>query len=173
MSLFNQPYRCLVMLAVLFMGTACDYRPLHGYGGAEKSQSLQAELSKVWIPVIKDREGQQLRNALIALFQPSLADGTPKYALKITYQENSIGASVATNDYATRANLNIVATFSLSGPAALQGTSQSVASYNILNVATATEFSRRTARERAIDQIAQDIHRRIGIHLVNTAQKPL
>jgi len=167
---FSRPFSLIFLSAAVLLTAACDYRPLHGYSGADKSQSMQVELQKVWIPIIKDREGQLLRNQLLALFQPQVAGQRPKYQLTLRYSESAIGTSVATNDYATRANLNIIATFTLSGAATLTGTSQSVVSYNILDVATATEFTRRNARERAIKQIALDIHRRIAVHLLNEAQ---
>ncbi len=150
--------------------SACGYQPLHGKRQTAQKTAMQDELAKVWVLEIPDREGQLLHNELLNLFNTKGRPAQPKYELNVTYGESSSGLGIGKDDFATRANLNVNATFSLNGPVSLSGTSQSVVSYNILTSPTGTEFAKRDARVRAIKNLAVDIHRRIAVHLLNEAK---
>ncbi|WP_167730632.1 hypothetical protein [Terasakiella sp. SH-1] len=147
--------------------SACGYQPLHGKRQTAQKTAMQDELATVWIYEIKDRKGQILHNELLNLFNTKGRPKNPKYNLRITYNEGSAGLGIGKDEFATRANLIVTTNFKFSGLSELDGSSQSVVSYNILNSPTGTEFARRDARIRAIKQVATDIHRRIAVHLLN------
>ena len=158
------------MVLLLTSLAACGYQPLHGKRKTGQDTAMRDELAKVWVVEIKDREGQLLHNELLNLFNTKGRPAQPKYKLSVNYGESSAGLGIGKDDFATRANLNVNATFSLSGPVNLSGTSQSVVSYNILTSPTGTEFAKRDARVRAIKSLATDIHRRVAVHLLNEAK---
>lgn len=147
--------------------TACGYQPLHGKRTTVLQTEMQDELSQVWIYEVKDRTGQLIHNELLTLFNTKGQPKKPKYMLRVKYTEGTSGLSISKDEFATRANLTISAQFSLTGPISLNGTSQSVTSYNILKSPTGTDFVERDARQRATKSIALDIHRRVAVHFLN------
>ncbi len=157
----------LFLLMAAGLLSSCGYQPLHGKRQTAQNTAMRDELATIWVSEIKDREGQQLHNELLDRFNIKGRPQHPKYTLKVTYSESSSGLGVGKDEFATRANLYVTSTFSLSGTASLSGTSQSVVSYNILTSPTGTEFARRDARKRAIRSIATNIHRRVTVHLLN------
>jgi len=167
----SQIFKALFAIMLVAGLSACGYQPLHGTRQTAQNTQMQKELSRVWVYEIRDREGQQLHNELLNLFNTKGRPKQPKYKLVINYNEGSSGLGIGKDDFATRANLFVEANFSLSGPVSLDGTSQSVVSYNILTSPTGTEFAKRDARARAIKNVATDIHRRVAVHLLTEQSK--
>ncbi|NVK18680.1 MAG: hypothetical protein HWE30_08300 [Methylocystaceae bacterium] len=151
--------------------SACGYQPLHGNRKTAQNTQMKQELSRIWIEEIKDREGQQLHNELLNLFNMKGRPTQPKYKLNVYYEESTSGLGIGKDDFSTRANMVVQANFTLTGASNLDGKSQSVVSYNILTSPTGTEYAKRDARVRAIKNIATDIHRRIAVHLLTTKTK--
>jgi len=151
--------------------TACGYQPLHGKRKTVHNQTIQSELSKVWVYEIKDREGQMLHNELLNLFNPKSRPKEAKYFLKVKYTESEVGLGFGKDDVATRTNLHVTAQFNLKGASFLNSESDSVVSFNILTSPTGTEFAKRDARKRAIKEVAKDIYSRVAVHLVTKAPK--
>ena len=158
--------KLIIAFTLLFFVSACGYQPLHGKRKTAQNTSMETELAKIWVYEIEDREGQQLHNELLNLFNIKGRPGKPKYYLEVKYNENSSGLGIGKDEFATRANLSVSASFKLSGRVGLNGSSRSVVSYNILTSPTGTEFAKRDARQRAIQNLAADIHRRIAVHLL-------
>lgn len=165
--IFKVFYLCILGFSL----TACGYQPLHGKRTTTLNTEMQDELATVWIHEIEDRAGQLLHNELLTLFNTKGLSQQPKYKLKINYNESSSGLGIGKDKFATRANLNAAADFNLTGPIELNGTSQSVVSYNILTSPTGTEFAKRDAQVRAIKNVALDIYRRIAVHFLNAKTK--
>jgi len=157
---------CAVLL-ITGLG-ACGFQPVHGNRQTAQNMAMKQELTKIWVHEISDREGQLLHNELLNLFNPKGRPRAPLYELKVTYSEAQQGLGIGKDEFATRANLRVNASFNLSGTKSFSGHSRSVVSFNILESPTGTEFAKRDARKRAIQSIARDIHRRIAVHLLNT-----
>jgi len=146
---------------------ACGFQPVHGNRQTAQNMAMKQELTKVWVHEIKDREGQLLHNELLTLFNPKGRPRAPLYELEVSYSESQQGLGIGKDEFATRANLRVNASFNLTGSKPFKGKSRSVVSFNILKSPTGTEFAKRDARKRAIQSIARDIHRRIAVHLLN------
>ncbi|MDV7339866.1 hypothetical protein RYZ26_09695 [Terasakiella sp. A23] len=167
----SQILKAFVAILLVTGLTACGYQPLHGKRQTAQKTQMQSELSRVWVQEIRDREGQQLHNELLTLFNTKGRLKKPKYQLVVHYNESSSGLGIGKDDFATRANLVVETAFVLNGNVPLEGTSQSVISYNILTSPTGTEFAKRDARVRAIKNVATDIHRRVAVHLLSEESK--
>ncbi|WP_417795688.1 hypothetical protein [Terasakiella pusilla] len=164
-KLFHKNF--LIVLLVAMGVSACGYQPLHGNRKTAQNTKMKNELARIWINEIPDREGQQLHNELLNLFNVKGRPAHPKYKLKVSYNESTSGLGIGKDEFATRANMSVSATFHLSGAVTFSGVSQSVVTYNILTSPTGTEFAKRDARKRAIENVATDIHRRITVHLLS------
>ena len=175
MSLLNNFQWSLIkpiMILTFVMGlTACGYQPLYSSKTTSSNASVREELSKFWIYDLEDREGQLLHNELLHLFQIKGSARKPEYFVKLSYEEVSSGIGIDQDEFATRANLRITSVFTVTGKDEFSGKSETLVSFNILNSPTGTEFSERDVRKRAIKAIANDIHRKIAVHLSQTTKR--
>ena len=103
------------------------------------------------------------------------ADGqpvSPDYRLKVELTETLMELGVRRDETATRANLNMVAQFSLlditGNEILLVGKSSSTTSYDILETPYATTVSEDNARERALREVADDIQIRLVVYFSKT-----
>lgn len=151
--------------------SACGFQPM--YGGSSGG-AVTANLGQVEIARINDRNGQVLRNALERRFERSKNAQKKLYLLTITLQETIDEIGLSKDSFATRADMILSATFSLTADktALLGGTSEGIASYNILDQQYATVVSEKDARNRAIEQIADDITRRISAYFSRQPAAP-
>ncbi|MBT3358004.1 MAG: hypothetical protein HN403_00070 [Rhodospirillales bacterium] len=147
------------------MVAACGFQPLY-VGG--KSGPIATELGSIKIDRIADRMGQQLRNELLDKLTPYGQQASAKYGLKVTVSEGRSGLAVKKSEIATRANLQVNATFFLTDRASARrlfsGTSRSVASFNILSSSFSSLITEKDARDRAIREVASDIQSRLSAY---------
>lgn len=162
--------RLYLSLFALFILTACGFQPLHGERKTALNTSMERELSSIWITEIEDREGQLLHNELLTRFNTKGRPTNPQYTMKIDYHESTSGLGIAKDEFATRANLVVTASFTLKGKLNFSGNSKAIASYNILTSPTGTEFAKRDARIRAIKTISADIHRKVAVRMLSQPQ---
>jgi LPS-assembly lipoprotein len=158
----------LPVLAVCAMVlSGCGFRPLHGRHADDPG--VTAELAAVAVAPMPDRTGQLLRNAMEQRLERA-GGGRPKsYNLVIVLDETTVGLGLGRDATVTRANLVLTASFNLlkDGNSVWAGTSQSSAAFNMLNQQYATIISERDGRDRAVNQIADDITRRLAVFLGN------
>lgn len=153
-----------VVLAMAAL-SGCGFEPLHSrLGGAEA-----ARLAEIKILPILDREGQILSNFLRDRLTPLGAPRKPKYFLSIKVTENQVSLGVRADEFATRANLNVVAAFNLHAADGsgrkFSGQATSTSSFNMLSSSFATLSAEKDARERSLRQISDEIKSRISIYL--------
>lgn len=151
--------------------SACGFKPMYG-GGA--GNAVTANLGQIEIARINDRNGQMLRNALERRFERSNNAQKKNYLLTITLQESIDEIGLAKDSFATRADMIVSATFSLTADKAalLGGISEGTASYNILDQQYATVMSEKDARARALEQIADDLTRRLSAYFSRQPTAP-
>lgn len=160
--------------------SACGFRPL--YAPPTENAGIQGvyafdALKRVVISNIPDREGQYLRNALVRLLHPNGRRGEAQYILKITLSEGIASLAVQRSAEATRANLTVTGNFSLMPVIAADqvhsGIVASTSGYNIFQSEFQTLMAEKGARERALDDLAQQIRIRLAAHLTNINSKVL
>ena len=92
----------------------------------------------------------------------------PRWRLETQLAETTERIGITETDVATRANLALTATYRLidlaDGSIAFQATTATVTSFNILRDEYAPEVSRQSARDASLEQVAEDISRRLAIH---------
>lgn len=164
------PRRAFLLSGSVLAVAGCGFRPLYGTGSAAANGQVNDELAAVEIPVVANREGQILRNNLIRLFNAEGRPSMPRYRLSVGLTLSEVELGIRRDDTATRANLVATARYVLTdsaGTMLTSGSSQRIASFNILDDEFATQSGSEDARDRALAEIAQDIRTRIAIHFVD------
>lgn len=158
--------RVLLVAALAAAIGGCGFRPL--YGGRDGTPEALDDFAAIKIAPINDRPGQQLRNDLLDLLTPHGEPARPRYTLKVKLSEATSELAVQRSGLATRANLEVDASYVLgdvaSGQPLVTDTATAVASYNILNSAYSTLVAHDFARTRALERIAEDIRLRLGLY---------
>ncbi|MEQ9557564.1 MAG: LPS assembly lipoprotein LptE [Rhodospirillales bacterium] len=159
----------------------CGFRPLYGRsGGADLSDILsQVEIGPVrnYTTNSNDiaRVGQQLHNALLEGLSPRGPSGEQIYRLDVILNESISSLAVQKSADATRADLSLSSSFILqdlrTGARLYSGNSQAVSSFNILNSEFATLMAEKGARDRAVQQLGDDIRLKVAIYLKSNPDK--
>ncbi len=159
--------RLLAVSAMLLGLTGCGFQPLYGERSAGSGSVAQSELSAVQIDLIANREGQMLRNELLDRFQPAGAAAKPLYGLSVGLSVQRIGLGIRPDETATRANLVIVADYTVrdlsNGNLMFRGRGRSISGYNVMDSEFATTSSENDAIRRAILDISQQITTRVSL----------
>lgn len=149
----------------------CGFRPIH----SDQSYAAAANLSLVEIALIPDRLGQMLRNELLDLFRPRAA-GT-QFELRVSVNESIQNLGIQLNSIATRANLRVRASYAVTrradGDTMIQGSLESINSYNILKSDFATLTAQADARRHAVREIAKRLQERVSVWFVQTGGQPV
>jgi len=157
----------LALLAALTVA-GCGFQPIHG----ERSAASSDALATIDIGLIADRTGQMLRNELLQQMQPRGGRTPSRYDLAVTMGESLQNLAIRKDETATRANLILIARFSVTsrrdGKKVFAGRARSVNSYNILTSDFATLSAREDARRRGVQQLASGIKERLSVWLVQT-----
>ena len=164
------------LILALLIPASCGFRPLYG----EDSTGGSADMSGVRILAIQDapdatgrssvlsaRGAQQLRNFLLDRVTPRGQPTPAQYELRVTLAETkSTVLGIRTDETATRATLQVVATFVLTRldgkGVILVSTARSDVSYNIVNSEFATQAAEDDARRRAMRDLSDTITLRVG-----------
>lgn len=163
----SSPLRLIVVGLALFGLAACGFRPLYGDRGVQALSS--DELSAVQIDLIRDREGQMLRNELLDRFQAAGSAVKPRYGLSIGLRTSRTALGIRTDDTASRVNLTMVANYVVrdiaTGTVLFSGQARSIDSFDILDSDFASTISEADAVRRAVLDLSEQITTRVSIVL--------
>jgi len=155
----------------LLLVSACGFHPL--YGGGEGVGAVRTELAAIRIRPIADRTGQLLYDELRDRLNPGGEPAAPRYVLAVELQEASESLALRSDETATRTNLTLRASFTLSDAATAavvtRGKSRSTISYDILRSEFASIASASDARARGVGDLADDIRTRLAVFLSQPA----
>jgi LPS-assembly lipoprotein len=158
-------------LAAVVLLAACGYTPIYGERG-ELPRGAQTQLANVQVLPIEERVGQMLRNVLLDQMNPGGMSAKPLYRLTVRLTEQSQELSVQKTQFATHANLTLLATYTLTriadGHPVYSGNSTMISSYNIVDQPYATLAAEADARARAVRELGEDITQRVGAYFVNS-----
>ncbi|WP_373088238.1 LPS assembly lipoprotein LptE [Sneathiella sp.] len=161
MSLF----RITAVVLLLGLPTACGFQPL--YGSATQNAEVKQELADIYIPPIKGRTGQILRNQLLDVITPKGFPEAPKYRLLITFEVQKIGLAIQENDTKTRFNLTMNTRFRLTDPTekavVYAGSTQTVSAYNVVQSEFANLAAENNAEKRAAIVAAEQINQQLSV----------
>lgn len=180
--------RLFLLGVALLAASGCGFRPLYAPPAEDaEGRSVYAFdlLRGVEIANIPDREGQYLYNQLSRLLHPQGRGGATTYVLNVTLAESTTSLAVQKNALATRANLSVRGSFSLAAvgrPAVQPGQGQAGANYSGLVTVTSgyniydSEFqtlaAKKGARERALDDLAQQVRTQVATFLTAGSTLP-
>ena len=159
--------------AALGLG-GCGFHPLYLPEGGRGSPAA-AELAAVYVPVIAERAGQLLRQALQRRLEGSGSGAAKRYELIATIAISGEGIAIQRDTSTTRTRLRATGAWvlRLSGLEAqvlTQGTSRSVDGYNILNQQFfAADLEAEAAYKRLAEALADQIVTQVAVFLKRRA----
>jgi len=163
-------FRTLVLAAAVVTVAACGFQPLYG---SRIAGSAPEELAQIKLEPIPDRIGQQLHNHLLTILNPDGRPRAARYVMRTALNESTAALGVRKTAFATRANLQMRAIYSLTsaatGKTVFNGDSSITVSYNILDSEFATLMAEKDARARAVRELSEDIRVRLGVFFSNQA----
>lgn len=156
-----------ILLSVLFL-TACGFTPVYK-GGAGQQQNVSSALSNIDIAIVKDREGQFLRNALIDRFYRNGYPSNPQYRLVTNDIEETISDfDITIDSEATRQLIKLTTSMQLidlqTNKAVLNRTLVATTSNNVLESEFSTLVTEQAAREAALNDLARQIERQVALY---------
>lgn len=146
----------LVLCLVL---AACGLHPMYG-------SSSGPAMSSVFVEPIAERDGFELRNALIDYLQSDGEERGKEYRLKIVLSESPQGIALQNDATITRYNNTITARYTLSdaqGKVLTSGTQTQMSAYNVVQSPYATLVASQDSSRRAAQDIAERIHLDLGV----------
>ena len=150
----------------------CGFRPLYGRHGTD-GPAVHEALSTISVGIIPNREGQILRNELIARLNPAGRPSDPQYRLSVGLNESREGIGLTAIDTITRTNLILRADFTLteidSDRAVMRDQVTTITGFEVLGDEVANLSSEIDARRRALSQLADDIRTQLAITLADQA----
>lgn len=145
-------------IAALCLALAgCGFHPM--YGG-----NLAPELSSIYVEPIAERDGYELRNTLIDLFDSSGRMSENFYRLHVTLSQKSQGVAVTNDAAITRYNDTLVVEYTLTNPKGeiiTKGRESGLSAYNVVD----SPYATLTAQQDSDTRAAQDIAYRIRTDL--------
>jgi len=164
---WRKPLFALVMPLAL---GACGFHPLYSKNGADPA--MREEFAAIQIDPLKDRQGQEIHNALIKTLTPDGQPSQPRYHLFVTYQVTESQAALSTDETATRDVMRFLILYKLyEGTTVLtSGTFPEIFSYNFLQEHYANVGAQADIMQRVSDQIAIEVHNRLAIYFTDAAQ---
>lgn len=164
---WRKPLMTLVLPLAL---GACGFHPLYSKSGADPN--LQDEMSLITVAPMRDRQGQEIHNALIKTITPEGPPAKPRYTLLVGYNLQESQAALATDETATRdvQRFNVQYRLYEGSTILTTGTFPEIFSYNFLQEHYANVSAQEDIRNRVSDQIALEIHNRLAIYFTTAAQ---
>lgn len=163
----------LILFGLLAL-SACGFQPLYGQRGMSGGNVVD-EFAQVRIAPIAERAGQMLYNELRDRLNPRGKPANPRFLLAITLVETRQELAYRGDETATRANMDLVATYVLRRAVAegdggenqvvTEGVARITTSYDILESQFATIVSIDDARARAVRTLSDDIQARLATAL--------
>jgi LPS-assembly lipoprotein len=167
MSSFNAalPRRCLLLLFA-FALAGCGFRPLYG---PRSARDWDPDLAAIKVDPIPDRPGQVLALALRENLNPAGKAVPAKWRLQTTLTIARSDLGIQRNATATSSEITVSASFVLvdaaSGKPVYSNASRAISDFNQLTDAYATQVAADDARDRALQQVAEEMTMRMAIFM--------
>lgn len=171
------PGRRLVLGGAVSLLGGCGFRPLYLPPGGVGSPA-STELAAVSVPVIPERTGQLLRQALQRRLEGAGSGTAKKYELVAYVAVASEGIAIQRDSSASRIRLNATGPWTLrelglTGALLASGTSRVTDGYNIISQQYfAADLENDAATKRIAESIADQIVTQVAVFLSRRAAKP-
>jgi LPS-assembly lipoprotein len=151
--------RTLAALALCLALAACGFHPMYG-------RTTGPALSSVYVEPVAERDGFELRNALIDSLQSDGEEQGKAYHLKIVLNESAQGIALQNDATITRYNNVLTARYTLydaQGAVLTSGTQTQMSAYNVVQSPYSTLVAAQDSSKRAAQDIAERIHLDLGV----------
>lgn len=143
--------------------SGCGFQPVYGDHSRAAKGDVATDLAAVKIGIISNREGQILHNFLLDRFNPKGIAAKSLYKLDVGVSVASAATGVQIDATTARAQLYVYAKAALEvGEHTYQFSSNVVSGYSTSDDDYASEVARRTAIERSMRIIADDLRLQIA-----------
>ena len=152
MKRFAVPALCLVL-------AGCGFHPMYG-------SATGPAMASIFVEPIAERDGFELRNALIDDLQSDGEEHGKAYHLKVVLNESPQGIALQNDATITRYNNTLTARYTLSdaqGKVITSGTQTQMAAYNVVQSPYSTLVASQDSSKRAAQDIAERIHLDLGV----------
>ena len=146
-------------LLLSFVLAACGFHPMYGSATAPA-------MASVFVEPIPERDGFEMRAALIDVLQSDGEEGGKAYHLKIVLSESPQGIALQNDATITRYNNTLTARYTLSDPQGkvlISGTQTEMSAYNVVQSPYATLVAAQDSSKRAARNIAERIRLELGV----------
>ena len=155
----------LIIIVLLFLSN-CGYKPIYSSTNENNEKLLYISVKN-----IKDRSGQILRNNLSKKLNPQNKKTISKYYLFVEIAESKNEVGYRQDMSATRTNLKINAKYNLKnindGEIILDGLTESMSSYDVVESIYATIVAEKDARSKVLEIISDTIVNELAIYFNN------
>jgi LPS-assembly lipoprotein len=160
----------IALLVPLALG-ACGFHPLYSKSGPDSA--MRDEMAAISIQPLRDRQGQEIHNALIKTLTPDGPPSLPRYTLYVAYTVTESQAALATDETATRdvMRFNVIYRLYENGTTLTTGTFPEIFSYNFLQEHYANVSAQSDIMTRVSDQIALEVRNRLAVYFTTAAQQ--
>lgn len=167
--------RRLALLGAAGGLAGCGFHPLYAPASGGAPGPAAAELAAVYVPVMSERTGQLLRQALQQRFDGTGTGVAKRYQLDVNYNVAGEGVAVQRDNSTTRIRLVgtaswVLRTLSPERKALAQGSARVLDGFNILNQQYfAADLEGQSATLRVTQALADQITLKLGIYFQQTA----
>ena len=156
--------RALGFVALALALTGCGFHPLYAPSGPH---DWDPDLAAIEVRPISDRSGQILELALRENLNPGGISVQPRWHLETTLSVARSDLGIQRNATATTSEVTVTARFQVfdarTNASVYTSSSSAVGDFDLVDDAYATQVAADAARDRAIDDVAQEMALRLGI----------
>lgn len=160
-----RPFLTVLALLLVCPLAACGFEPL--YARSASGVSPVDDLAAIQVELIANRSGQILRTYLRDGLNPNNAEVPPRYRLRVTINEPRQDLALQRNDTVARYGYGVAAGFVLldtTGRGLFSGAASLSTNYEVSDSQFATLSSLFDARDRAMQQISDDIRNQLAVY---------
>jgi LPS-assembly lipoprotein len=157
--------RAIALVLVVPLLTACGFTPVLGDRGVEAR--AQERLAQIEIAPLGGLVGAYLRNDLLDRLQAEDRPSNPSHRLEVGLSPHLFGSLVEPDASVTRYNYTLRARYRLvdlsNNAVVLEGDTEAMSAYNVVESEYATVVARRAAEERAARVLSDDLSLRLAL----------
>ena len=153
----------------------CGFHPLYAPAADGDMGPAQADLAAIWVPVIPERAGQLLRQALQRRLEGAGTGIAKRYTLTVGFALSADSLGIRPDSTATRVRIIGAAPWSLTSDTLdhrllKQGQAHAVDGYNILDQEYfAADLENETITRRVADTLADQIVEQLAVYFRRAA----
>jgi LPS-assembly lipoprotein len=164
--------RGLLLGLILLLG-GCGFRPLYAPHGP---RDWDPDLAAISVAPIADRPGQILELALREDLNPAGVSVPARWQLVTTLRISRADLGIQRNATATSSEITVSANYTLydvaSGHQVYANASRAISDFNQITDAYATQVAADDARDRALEEVAQDMAIRMAVFVRQNRAAP-